>query len=75
MKTIKYRPWNHNERGIELNGKYVGYETKLGSVGLQRCPECSKENWAIAVTSGRCSWCGWDLSLFMENIRKITGEQ
>jgi len=24
-----------------------------------RCPKCKRENWAMAVASGQCSWCGW----------------
>lgn len=26
---------------------------------LVKCPKCNKENYAPAVTSGQCAWCGW----------------
>jgi ribosomal protein L37E len=26
---------------------------------LVRCPECGKENYAMAVSSGYCAWCGY----------------
>jgi len=25
---------------------------------LVRCPKCKKENYMLAVASGRCAWCG-----------------
>jgi len=31
-----------------------------GKVYLVRCPECGLENWAMAVASGVCCWCGYD---------------
>lgn len=31
-----------------------------GKVFLVRCPECKKENWAMAVADGVCVWCGFD---------------
>jgi len=27
---------------------------------MVRCPECGKENWAPAVASGQCAWCGYE---------------
>lgn len=26
---------------------------------VQRCPRCFRENWAPAVASGSCAWCGY----------------
>lgn len=48
-----------NDR-VEIDGKYAGFEGKNGFIFLQRCPKCDRENWAIAVASGTCSWCGFD---------------
>lgn len=31
-----------------------------GKTYLVRCPECKKENYAMAVSSGICAWCGYD---------------
>lgn len=29
---------------------------------LVRCPDCHKENYALNVLSGICSWCGFDIN-------------
>lgn len=26
---------------------------------MTRCPKCSRENYAMSVTSGTCAWCGY----------------
>jgi len=31
-----------------------------GNVFLVRCEGCDKENYALAVASGKCAWCGYD---------------
>jgi ribosomal protein L37E len=31
-----------------------------GKTYLVRCPKCGRENWAPAVASGVCAWCGYD---------------
>lgn len=31
-----------------------------GSIYLIICPKCNKENYATAVSSGICVWCGYD---------------
>lgn len=31
-----------------------------GKVFLMRCHKCGKENYALAVSSGQCAWCGYD---------------
>lgn len=31
-----------------------------GKIFLRRCFECGRENWAPAVASGCCAWCGFD---------------
>lgn len=36
-----------------------GFLTGDGEVYLERCPKCGKENWAPAVASGQCAWCGY----------------
>ena len=30
-----------------------------GNPFVVRCPKCRRENWAMAVASGQCAWCGW----------------
>lgn len=34
--------------------------TEEGKTYLVRCPECEKENYALNVASGVCTWCGYD---------------
>jgi len=34
--------------GFWANGKFY----------LQRCFDCFRENYALAVSSGQCAWCG-----------------
>ena len=29
-----------------------------GKVYLVRCPKCERENYAPAVATGQCAWCG-----------------
>lgn len=29
-----------------------------GDIYMNRCPRCERENYALAVSSGVCSWCG-----------------
>lgn len=34
-----------------------------GKIFLVRCMECKKENYAPAVASGQCAWCGANYEL------------
>lgn len=38
---------------------FIGFRDSDGNLYLQRCPECNLENYAMAVASGQCAWCGW----------------
>lgn len=31
-----------------------------GKVYLVRCPKCERENYALNVSTGFCTWCGFD---------------
>lgn len=44
-------------------GKGYGFQVDDGMVYMVRCFECGKENWAPAVASGRCAWCGHNANL------------
>lgn len=37
-----------------------GLEINNGRLFMFRCPKCNKENYALNVTSGICTWCGYD---------------
>lgn len=41
-----------------------------GKICMIYCGECHKENWAMAVASGKCAWCGYD-----PNAPKAQSEQ
>lgn len=30
---------------------------------MVRCFKCGKENWAMAVITGNCAWCGHDANV------------
>jgi predicted Zn-ribbon and HTH transcriptional regulator len=41
-----------------VDGKECGLGFKADkSLALQRCPSCKKENYALNVMSGQCTWC------------------
>lgn len=35
------------------------WKDKEGNFYIQRCPSCLKENYAPAVATGQCAWCGF----------------
>lgn len=52
------------DRGVE-------YYPDTKELLLIRCPKCGKENYALNVLSGICTWCGYDahelISKYNEN--------
>ena len=40
---------------LSQRGNYIAD----GKAFVFRCPSCCKENWAAAIASGTCAWCGW----------------
>jgi ribosomal protein L37E len=46
----------------------VEYYPETKDLLLLRCPKCGKENYALNVTKGICTWCGYDAhELIKEN--------
>lgn len=41
-------------------GNGYGFERSIGGIAMQRCFECGRENYALAVYSGQCAWCNHD---------------
>lgn len=31
-----------------------------GTICMIRCLDCGRENWAMAVAAGHCTWCGYN---------------
>lgn len=66
MKTILIQtPSDHDSddiRWVDDAGKEHGFgfvakgEKKIAVI---RCPECERENYALAVLDGVCVWCGF----------------
>lgn len=64
-RIIKETSKNHDSNDVwwEHKGVKVGYGYQAKddkTFGLIRCPECMKENYGLAVSSGVCSWCGFN---------------
>lgn len=43
----------------EYKAQEPNFYDKQGNLFLVRCPTCKRENYAPAVASGECAWCGW----------------
>lgn len=41
-------------------GRGYIFEADNGMKYIVRCPKCGKENWAPAVSKGKCVFCGYD---------------
>lgn len=37
-----------------------GLEIVDGQLFMFRCPKCNKENYVMNVSTGICTWCGYD---------------
>ncbi len=62
---------DHDSDNVFLMGKHKGFAylgRKNKNLGLMRCPECGKENYAMSVSSGECAWCDFDVTLFKQEI-------
>lgn len=52
---------NVSENGnVRWDGKGYGFKKIDGTYALIRCPACGKENYALNVLSGKCTWCPFD---------------
>ncbi len=43
-----------------LADKHQNFKNEHGRICLVRCPKCKRENYAMNVMSGICTWCGFD---------------
>ncbi len=46
-------------RKIKLEDFKENFRDQEGYAFVRRCPACRLENWAPAVATGKCNWCGW----------------
>ncbi len=64
-------PPEYDHDAVYVDGLYAGFVGRADSrVGLERCPMCKKENYALSVLCGKCCWCGWDLKPHWEKYLK-----
>jgi ssDNA-binding Zn-finger/Zn-ribbon topoisomerase 1 len=52
-----YKKGTKNHIGYGFIGKF---ENPINKIALVRCPACRKENYAMNVSSGICTWCPFD---------------
>jgi len=55
-------PKNCDSDDIIFHGEYRGFGFKSkedGRLCINKCPNCGQENYAMAVSSGGCAWCGF----------------
>ncbi len=45
---------------IIQKGNGHGFKRDDGKTAMRNCFDCGRENYAIAVHSGICAWCGYD---------------
>ena len=43
-----------------ISGAGVGYKDDDGTICITRCFRCGRENYALAVSTGKCAFCGYD---------------
>lgn len=41
-------------------GKGFGFKRDNGKLAMIRCFDCGKENYAMNILSGYCTWCGYN---------------
>ena len=45
-------------KDVRWGKRGYGFVTPSGKFYMVRCGACGRENWAMAVASGQCCWCG-----------------
>lgn len=56
-----------------IKGKGHGYVSSDNKICMIRCFECGTENYAMAVSSGYCAFCGHDANSKKKKPRPETG--
>ena len=53
----------HDHRAVRVDGRVIGFQG-LGKdeICLAWCPKCRRENYCLAVSSGKCEWCGLNIN-------------
>jgi len=68
MIEIRPTPPDHDTDDVLHDGRRIGFVgKKSGTVALMQCPKCDRPNYSMAVLSGVCCRCGWDLNKELKN--------
>jgi len=60
-----------NKRYQEYTENDKTYTDKNGNICMVYCIKCEEENYFMAVSSGKCAWCGFDANA---DKKKVTDE-
>lgn len=58
--------WDSDDVYFKVGTKIVGTGYKgraTGGICIVRCPKCSKENYAVAISTGLCAFCKYNPNL------------
>ena len=65
----------HDHFDFRIGERGFGYVGNSGGIGLMRCPECARENHSFNVSSGVCTWCGYDCNEKVEAALSARGKE
>ncbi len=57
LKELKNGDIYWDKEGVKRG---LAYRIDDKKIGLIRCPHCYKENYALNVASGQCTWCNFN---------------
>lgn len=59
---VRKKPPEYDHDTVYVDGRCVGFVVRADNrVGLEWCPACGRENYALSVMGGKCCLCGFDL--------------
>lgn len=63
MLRVKPNPSTHDHDDLYYNDQWIGFVPHTSKKRcLVKCPKCGRENYAMAVTTGVCAWCAYDVT-------------
>jgi hypothetical protein len=60
---------------MKLEDCKCNFRSPDGKPYLVRCPNCDRENYSMAVSSGICAWCGWKATVEPEQESEVNNEE
>ena len=69
---IHETPKDYDSDDVTWEGGGSGYRSKKdGKICILKCPACKKENYAMAVSSGQCCWCGFTADREVNKMKEL----